>query len=229
MSHGSPSQSEPPSRRRGLLPKRFSLGALLALTTVCCLLLSLWINAVRPFQDQQAGLAVVDRLNGTVRSEPCTGSPWWRWMVESTVGEGAFVSVVEVDLHDAEFAPSEARKLGGLRRLRHLVLDRSSIADADFKALATMPELETLGLRYCRVSDVGIALMSSKPELEQLHLTGCDVSDESIDVLAGCLSLELLMVRWTRLSPEGVQRLRGRLPGCTIAYQPRPRAAGDAD
>lgn len=194
---------------------------MLILTTLSCLLLSLWVNALQPIRDQQAALAVVNRLNGASRSEAREGYEWWRWLVERVIGEGAFISVIEVDLREAQFARKEAGKLAGLDCLQVLLLDKSSITDTDLTALGSMPDLETLGLRYCNISDQGFARLGGKPNLKELYLTGCDISDESIERLASYQSLELLMVRWTRLSPAGVEELAARLPACTVAYQPR--------
>ena len=110
--------------------------------------------------------------------------------------------------------------LQGLTQLRRLYLDHTQVTDFGMKYLKQLVELRHLALHGAFVGDDGLNAIRGLTQLEYLDLwDDFHVTDSGLDALSGMTKLQWLYLRNTRVSAEGFQRLKQRLPKCTIDWQ----------
>jgi hypothetical protein len=163
-------------------------------------------------------MQIVSERGGQCSVQGAEGSPWHRWLVTILLGDGKFVDLTSIDLRGAKDVDATLQKLGGLRALQELTLDRSDVTDHGLAYLAGMARLERLSLRYAAVTDAGLAECSSLP-LRYLLLTGTRVTDESIPALQKLQTLDELFIRWTDITEAGEEHLRAALPRAAIYHE----------
>lgn len=93
-------------------------------------------------------------------------------------------------------------------QLEELLLQRTSIEDADLAQIAMHSQLKQLSLRGSRISSAGIAHLVSLTNLEQLQLRGTLVDDEALPALLKMPGLRTIEVSRTRITLEGREKLQ---------------------
>jgi hypothetical protein len=198
--------------------KRFSLRTLLLLTGAACVLLGVWSAYVLPYRRQAFAMQIVSERGGRCSVQGAEGPPWHRWLVTILLGDGKFVDLISIDLRGAKSVDSTLQKIGGLRALQELTLDRSDVTNQGLANLAGMAHLERISLRYTGITDAGLSECASLP-LRHLLLTGTRVTDESIPALEKLQTLDELFIRWTEITGAGEDRLRATLPRAAIYHE----------
>ena len=207
-----------PTTTRSTRWRSFSLRAMFALMTVCCIVLGVWSVYVDPFRRQAQSLAAVHRLQGQVYIDPAKGPAWQGWLVRKLLGDKAFVHVTKVDLSLGKVGDDELRSFAGLTFLKELHLDYTKVTDDGIAALGSMRDLTDLSLRYTSLSDRGLKSLCNLPRLEKLTVTGTQVSDVAVEDLARLKSLGELYIRWTRVTESGARNIERMLPGCSVYF-----------
>lgn len=199
--------------------RRFSLRAMLAVMTLCCAAMGVWTIVVAPYRDQHfAAQAVID-AKGTFQTEAPDDSAWRRWLVCALLGDDRYINVVAVTLNDATLDESLLRRLGDLREVRELNLDRSTMTDPRWSVLAKLQQLQSLSLRSTSIDDVGLKVVAGNPRLETLQLSGAPITTASAEIFAQLPNLRQLYIRGTQLSPAEARDLAAKLPDCRIYYE----------
>ncbi|MEE3372171.1 MAG: hypothetical protein VX346_22745 [Planctomycetota bacterium] len=119
---------------------------------------------------------------------------------------------------------------------------RGGVFDNDLKQVAQLKSLQTLHLVDTHVSGEGCKSLGRLKALRELDLAGSPVTDRGLREVVRLVGLRRLDLRDTRVTFAGVlslnrlpdletlvlspgqfsqRRLRGRLPGCQIVWQPR--------
>jgi serine/threonine protein kinase/formylglycine-generating enzyme required for sulfatase activity len=101
-------------------------------------------------------------------------------------------------------------------KITSLILEASDMTDQGLQLLRPMKQLVLLDLSRCAITDQGVAALAGLKHLVRLELNGTAVTDACIPNLQGLENLRELLIPNTDISPTGVQRLKERLPLCTI-------------
>jgi len=197
---------------------RFSLRSLFILMTAFCLLFGTWAAFVNPFRIQLRSLAVVNRLGGETLAEPADGKNWHRWLVNTMLGDGAFVHIVAVNLSGKNVDDDTLRSLTGLTHLQLLALDYTKISDDGLSSLRAMRDLDSLSLKFNNITDRGVPHLVALPKLRHAMLMGTRISDDGVPNLSRLPEVSDLFIRWTGISNAGADRLRAALPKCKIYH-----------
>ena len=157
--------------------------------------------------------------------------------------------VVEVNFRGADIDDLALAHLAGLRRIRSVLLNETSITDEGLSHLASLnrvkrlnlwrvpisdrglehlaglTRLEWLNLDNTRVTDAGLPSLVRMNRLAFLHLGSTAVSDAGLQHLASLGALKDLKVTRTAVTADGVARLEQSLPECKIQlkYLDSPR------
>jgi len=131
----------------------------------------------------------------------------------------------------------------GLKNLRVLTLDRTSVAGPGLAHIGSLANLEGLTLNNTPLTDEGLAHLRNLPKLESLQLSGTLISDDGVLKLASLNSLRGLQLNHTKITDrsliplkkmhwltrlslsdtyitqEGMAELRLALPNCQIYPQ----------
>lgn len=206
------------SNTRNAFWKRFSLRALFVLTTLCCLLLGLWSAYVNPFRRQAQAVAALERLPVEIGVDVVEGPAWQRWLVTTTLGDDAYVSVNMVELRGPNVNDEVVRELAGLNWLTSLALEQTQVSNAGLSVLRSLPYLQELTLTYSQVTDDGLGQLQQLPHLQVLKLTGTPITDAAVPKLAEFPALQTLYIRWTQISDEGAAQLRGMAPNFDVYH-----------
>ncbi len=148
--------------RRPLRWFQFSLGSLLALTTILVVLLAAWRNVVEPYR-RQAGIAeAIAGLGGSCGT--VEGDPWQLWLLGGDSVNVASINVAEVD-DPAAYLPSVLQ----LPRLETLTVGGELFGDKHLARLAESRRLRTVVLDSTNVSAEALAAFrKQRPEVEVL-------------------------------------------------------------
>jgi hypothetical protein len=103
----------------------------------------------------------------------------------------------------------------GLRRLN---LDATAVSDAALVHLKELARLECLSLNDTKIGDTGLCHLRELRNLKWLSLINTVVGDAGLDHLTGLKNLESLSLVGTKVTASGVQKMRARLPDCTIDF-----------
>ena len=220
-----PPEHAKPALTGGWLPRRilvrlsrYSLRTLLVAMAACCLVMGIWSIYVQPYRQQAASSKNLAELGVETVSVSANGPAWHRWLVESMVGDKAFVHVIRADLRNHPKPSAAIQSLAGLRHLTELYLDRCEI-DADrAKLIGGLRELETLSLSYATLDDAEFAHLAPLTKLQVLYLTGNEVTGASASVLELMPALRQLYVRWTAFAEEDIRRIEKSMPNCHVFH-----------
>jgi hypothetical protein len=100
-----------------------------------------------------------------------------------------------------------ARRIAGLRKLKVLFLENSTMTDAGLKDLGNLDRLELLGLNGTPVTDRGLALLSNLKSLRELRLDGTKITDAGLRRCALADNLTSLSLNGTRITDAAVNCL----------------------
>ncbi|MCE9545102.1 MAG: hypothetical protein K8T25_06245 [Planctomycetia bacterium] len=156
--------------------------------------------AVAPSPQQQAAIAAIEKLGGSVRPV-AHDSPLLD--VDFHLGGGA---VVDADL--AQLKP--------LDKVIWLDLKETKITSAGLANLKEMKSLQRLHLETTAIDDAGLDHLAGLENLEYLNLYGTNVTDAGIKRLAGLKKLKRLYVWRTKVTDAGVAALKKESPGLLI-------------
>lgn len=173
---------------------RFSLRTLLLLTTLCAILLALYIE---PIQRQSRAAATVQQLGGRVefgRNIDPPGPEWLRNSMERLTGE---------DYSQAPLA---------------IYFGSNSFTDVHMKHIARMPNLRRLNLIKTQISSDGLPQLAELENLQELLLCGTQIDDQGLLHLKDLDSLQELYLNQTNVTEIGVRRLKQSLPNCKIRF-----------
>jgi hypothetical protein len=198
--------------------KRFSLRGLFVLMTLCCLIMGMWSVFVEPFRRQAKSIATLSRSPVELTVLPAEGAAWQRWLVNTFLGEGAFVRVEGVELRGPAINDDVMNELAGLRQLQSLTLEQTQVTDAGLAVLRSMPHLQDLSLTYSLATDRSIDELKQLPRLANLKLTGTQITDASVPELAEFPALQTVFLRWTQVTDAGAEKLRELAPRCTVYH-----------
>lgn len=161
---------------------------------------------------------------------------------ESFTTVGNLKGLVELDVGSTDASDKSLEEISKITTLQSLEMSRCLIQGKSFSSLKALVKLRELDLSSNRLSKNSIQiLIQSAPQLTSLdlsdteltdndiiqictlkHLQILDVSrnrlvtDRAIDSLLKLKNLKRLNVKKTSLSTAGVDRIRSRIPNCTI-------------
>ena len=181
-----------------------SLRTLLLITTVCCVALSTWRFAVRPYQRQEYAAKQIQDMGGSVRMRPA-GSSWLAWLV----GKEQFNDVIEVDMHRHHDGGEYSRLLANFPRLETLRVG-FNFTDEDMIWLAKCKELRRLFFEHTQITDRGLRVCNNFPHL-RIALLGRNITDDGLSVLQDKRALAYIDLSNTQVTDDGLKHLR-RLP-----------------
>jgi Leucine-rich repeat (LRR) protein len=142
-------------------------------------------------------------------------------------------------LAETSISDLTVENLKQLKKLEWLSLAGTQVGDAAMLVLAELPQLQTLDLERTKVGDEGLARLSSHKELRVLSLSETRVTNEGLRAIGLMTQLETLDLWLTSIDDQGLEhlvslsnlrhlqlgpdiskeaedRLRRRLPNCTI-------------
>jgi hypothetical protein len=172
---------------------RFSLRAMLILTTVLCIWLGRWIDGARK---QERAVRAIEAVDGTIVYDyqfDADGGSWGndrerlgpKWL-RQLIGPHFFETVIDVRLvqrgltaRDKRFADI-APHLADLSRLKHLSLWGLSMDDDDFAMVAEYSRAEEMICGMMSISDRSAAQIATATSLRKIGLSGVVISAQGI-------------------------------------------------
>lgn len=103
-----------------------------------------------------------------------------------------------------------ARKLAGMKGLRHLDLARTRISNAGIAYLAGLTGLVSLDLSYAELDDEGLGKLLSLGELVSLNLDSTHVTDAAVELLGRLGKLKEVNLYHSLVTGAGEAKLRAR-------------------
>jgi len=168
-------------------------------------------------EKQQAAIAVIERLGGTVEFEP--GGPDWlrRWVGDERMKGFDRVGVV----FRSEVSDRDLKPLSDISKLKALKFWQ--ITDKGLRHLRGLTDLESLALNNTQITDKGLRHLRGLTNLEKLGLINTQITDKGLRHLIGMRNLKHVWLDDTHFkSHEGVLALEKALPFCRL-YTPTRR------
>ncbi len=127
-------------------------------------------------------------------------------------------SIRHLNLSGSRLKDSHLRQVTRLTGLRSLNIGSTMVTGEGLESLARCKDLTSLQLPYVSVGDADISHLTVLTALSDLDLEGTDITDTAVKSLASLNRLTRLNLKYTALSEEAVNKLRKRLPNCTVEY-----------
>jgi hypothetical protein len=188
---------------------RYNLSTMLALVTVLCMVLGLWVQRA---ERQRRAVAAICSLKGVIHYEDdelvtntAPSIPWLRELL----GNDYFADVYWVSLTDTQISNAGLDHLKGLPGLRVLYLNSMELSDQGLRGLKGLTELEVLYLSNTRVSDAGCEHLKGLAKLKILTLSDTRVTGAGLQHLKGLTKLEVLKLSGTPITDPGLEHLKG--------------------
>ena len=177
-----------------------------------------WLGLkVREARQQQAAVAAIEKLGGTVdydyqfdsrgdylQGAVLPGPAFFR----ALLGDDSFRSVHSVHLTGMPVSDADVWQLTRrFPRLKQLEIDDTQVSDAGLEPLSRFRELEDLRLSGTRVTDAGLKHLAGMPNLKVLTLRQTNVTDAGLKHLAGMSNLEMLDLYQTNVTDAGLAHL----------------------
>ena len=197
-------------------PKRWRRIGWYSLAVAVLTLIGLYAFAFWRYEQQQAAIAEIERLGGTVEIED--GGPEWLRGMAGDERMKVFDRVVSVRLLWTEITDDDLRHVSGLTNLQDLGLDNTQITDDGLRHLSGLTKLERLDLAFGQITDDGLKHLSGLTNLERLDLFGTQITDDGLRHLSGLTKLVMLRVAYTQITDEGKKNLQEALPNCDIVH-----------
>jgi Leucine-rich repeat (LRR) protein len=122
-----------------------------------------------------------------------------------------FTGLRRLSLRDARISDLMlARKLAGMKGLRHLDLARTRISNAGIGYLAGLTGLVSLDLSYAELDDEGLGKLVGLGELVSLNLDSTHVTDAAVELLGKMGKLKDVTLYHSLVTGAGEAKLRGR-------------------
>lgn len=174
-------------RRRWL---RYSLRALLALTTLMCLALGWFVNKC---ERQRRAVAAIEELGGSVEFEEREGEPGAleAWLRER-LPRSYFDDVDAVTLSDDQLTDSDLACVEDLSSLHELAMFSPQITDAGLQHIAGLTALQELDLSGTQITDVGLQHLPNLTSVQRLDLSETKMTEAGLQHLARLTALESL-------------------------------------
>jgi Leucine-rich repeat (LRR) protein len=131
---------------------------------------------------------------------------------------GGLTKLRKLLLRDALISDEGLASLKDLTNLEQLDLGGTRISDAGAIHLAGMTRLKKLSLQSAGITDEGLRKLADLKQLEELNLYGTKVSNASVDVFLGMQHLRMIDLRYSRMSRAGVDRLVAAVPRCNVTF-----------
>ena len=159
-----------------------------------CLLVVLFSQLAEPLRgDDQAAIAAIRKVGGTVRAL----EKGWE---------------VEFHLSGRSLTDEQLVYVAKLPGVTSLNLKRTNISSDGLLHLKGMTSLQRLHLELTGVSDQGMEHLAGLKDLKYLNLYGTEVTDKTLVQLAELKNLQRLYVWQTGVTDEGVTKLKKQLP-----------------
>jgi len=135
--------------------------------------------------DQEAAIAAIQKVKGTVTGNPPD-------TVTLTGRKNANAGMLYVDkipnltgiyASNTDVADDGLAKVRGLSKLTYLHLKKTKITDKGMENLKGLTKLQNIDLSETEIGDEGIAYLKGMPELSVLNLKGTKVTDAGVAAL----------------------------------------------
>jgi hypothetical protein len=126
--------------------------------------------------------------------------------------------VVGVDLRRTPAVDASLEHLKGLRTMKSLLLEDTTVTDDGMVYLKGLTNLEALELGRTRVTDKALGDLKGFSKLQRLDLGGTRVSDSGLVHLKGLANLRELNLVGTKVTDAGVRDLQKALPRVKIRH-----------
>lgn len=189
---------------------QFTLGSLLACTTIASIVLALWVRG--PIKRRQVLTAIERGGGGRVRY--ASRAPEWVVDLLGDVVRGIFDEVDEIELRAATDA--DLARIAFLPHLRCLSLS-GTVTDEAMKTVARWQSLEELRLGSAEITSLGLAQLRQLPRLRKL-VVPMSIDDAGLEAVGAATGLETLSIgtgpanpfrppSWGPLTAAGLSRL----------------------
>ena len=121
-----------------------------------------------------------------------------------------------LNVQDSQLTDAGMKHIACLGNLRELSLRNTKVTSAGVVYLKTLGKLRTLDVGETEIDDQGLAVLSKMTSLEVLTVRGTKVTDAGLLHLASLPDLRVLNVSETGVTKNGIERLRRKLPNCTV-------------
>jgi hypothetical protein len=121
-----------------------------------------------------------------------------------------------LDLSDTKITDAGLVHPQGLSTLEMLDLGGTRVGDQGLKHLSQLEGLKVLLLSYRPITDAGLKPLAGHKNLEEVSLCGTKITDGAIETIATWSRLQELHLTDTAVTDHGEQRLKRRLPQCTV-------------
>lgn len=111
---------------------------------------------------------------------------------------------------------SGLKHLAGMKQLKTLGLDHTSVSDAGLTELIHLQNLTELNLRMTAVTDAGLLQLASMRQLRVLNLQFTKITDVGLKNMAKCQQLAVLRLQGCKVTPQAVKELGDALPKCVV-------------
>ncbi len=180
---------------------RFRLLSLLLFVGAISVVLALLAPTMREAQYRARVTNDLQRLGVHYVAFADHGGPHWISFAANNARSDAetlarYPTIETVDFSGSNVGDAGLRGLSGLRALRHLMVNNTSITDRGMRELERIPSLEIVIIHNTAITDDAIESLIKLPNLK-----GVDLKD-------------------TRISQKGVDRLRKAKPDIGILWEP---------
>ncbi len=210
------------TKRRWL---QFSMRTVIAVVTLLCVALSLWVV---PAERRRRAVAAVEVLGGTVTfvdsqttNESSPIAFLRRWLPQAYFDEAESVNLFLDDATDADLAHFQ-----GLTSLQGLELTGTQVTDAGLAHLQGMTSLKRLSLQSTQITDAGLAHLRGLTGLRTLSLNNTQITDAGLAHLQGLTSLRWLSITNTPVTDAGLDNFNG-LTGLQVLSLSYTQVIGD--
>lgn len=121
--------------------------------------------------------------------------------------------VIEADFRGLTIGDSALEYLIGLRRVRSVLLNETSVTDAGMATVGKVATLQNVDLRDCTISNAGLEPLAELSQLKALRLSGksgaTSVDDDGLVHVAKMKNLKALLLDFLWISEIGLEQLAG--------------------
>lgn len=116
--------------------------------------------------------------------------------------------------------------LRGLGQLELLTLSSTPLTNDGLEHLAALTNLKTLIVSDTKISDDALRHIARVPWLESLQLVNTEITDAGLAHLESLRTLKSILLRGTKITREGRAALQNALPLCRVPIEPPTQQGG---